>query len=90
MRKSVAGGFSAVFIATLLGMLPVAARPQSDAAGTIPVTTVVTALGSKFTAPPAVSKADVTLREGNRPQRHYGMDSGAGRSSRSSTSDRDR
>ena len=46
-------------------MLPAAARPQSDTAGTIPVTTVVTALGSKFTAPPAVSKADVTLREGN-------------------------
>ena len=65
MRKSVAGGFSAVFIAMLLGMFPVEARPQSDTAGTIPVTTVVTALGSKFTAPPAVSKADVTLREGN-------------------------
>jgi hypothetical protein len=42
-----------------------AAQPQSDAAGTIPVTTVVTALGSKFTAPPAVSKDDVTLREGS-------------------------
>ena len=65
MRKSVVGGFSAVFIAMLLGMLPVEARPQSDAAGTIPVTTVVTALGSKFTAPPAVSKDDVTLREGS-------------------------
>ncbi len=65
MRKSVGGGFSAVFIAMLLGILPVEARPQSDAAGTIPVTTVVTALGSKFTAPPAVSKDDVTLREGS-------------------------
>jgi hypothetical protein len=65
MRKFVAGGFSAVFIAILLGMLPLAARPQSDTAGTIPVTTVVTALGSKFTAPPAVSKDDVTLREGS-------------------------
>ena len=65
MRKFVAGGFSAVFIAILLGMLPLAARPQSDTAGTIPVTTVVTALGSKFTAPPAVSKDDVSLREGS-------------------------
>lgn len=65
MRKFVGCGFSAVFIAVLLGALPAAAQPQSDAAGTIPVTTVVTALGSKFTAPPAVSKDDVSLREGS-------------------------
>jgi hypothetical protein len=65
MRKFVGSGLSAVFIAVLLGTLPAAARPQSDAAGTIPVTTVVTALGSKFSAPPAVSKSDVTLREGS-------------------------
>jgi hypothetical protein len=65
MRKFVGSGLSAVFIAVLLGALPAAARPQSGAAGTIPVTTVVTALGSKFSAPPAVSKADVTLREGS-------------------------
>jgi hypothetical protein len=63
MCKFVGSGLSAVFIAVLLGTLPAAARPQSDAAGTIPVTTVVTALGSKFSAPPAVSKDDVTLRE---------------------------
>jgi hypothetical protein len=65
MRKFVGSGLSAVFMAVLLGTLPAAARPQSDAAGTIPVTTVVTALGSKFSAPPAVSKDDVTLREGS-------------------------
>lgn len=65
MRKFVGSGLSAVLIAVVLGALPAAAQPQSDAAGTIPVTTVVTALGSKFTAPPAVSKDDVTLREGS-------------------------
>lgn len=63
MRKFLAGGFSAVFSAVLLGLIPVQAQPQSDTAGTIPITTVVTALGSKFTAPPAISKDDVTLRE---------------------------
>ena len=64
MRKVLAGGFSAIFLVVLLGAIPVQARPQSEAAGTIPVTTVVTALGSKFTAPPAISKDDVTIREG--------------------------
>ena len=64
MRKFLAGGFSAIFLVVLLGVIPVQARPQSEAAGTIPVTTVVTALGSKFTAPPAISKDDVTIREG--------------------------
>jgi hypothetical protein len=65
MRKFVGSGLSAVLIVVLLATLPMAARPQSDTAGTIPVTTVVTALGSKFSAPPAVSKDDVTLREGS-------------------------
>ena len=65
MRKFVGSGLSAVLIVVLLATLPMAAQPQSDAAGTIPVTTVVTALGSKFSAPPAVSKDDVTLREGS-------------------------
>ena len=64
MRKFLAGGFSAIFLVVLLSVIPVQARPQSEAAGTIPVTTVVTALGSKFTAPPAISKDDVTIREG--------------------------
>jgi hypothetical protein len=65
MRKFVGSGLSAVLIVVLLATVPMAARPQSDTAGTIPVTTVVTALGSKFSAPPAVSKDDVTLREGS-------------------------
>ena len=64
MRKVLDGGFSVIFLVVLLSVIPVQARPQSEAAGTIPVTTVVTALGSKFTAPPAVSKDDVTIREG--------------------------
>jgi hypothetical protein len=64
MRKFLAGGFSAVFPVVLLAVIPVQAQPQTDTADTIPITTVVTALGSKFTAPPAISKDDVTLREG--------------------------
>ena len=79
MRKFVGSGLSAIFIAVLLGTLPAAARPQSGAAGTIPVTTVVTALGSKFSAPPAVSKADATLREGSTHRDVTRLDSGAGR-----------
>jgi len=55
---------SAIFLVVLLEVIPAQARPQSEAPGTIPVTTVVTALGSKFTAPPAISKDDVTIREG--------------------------
>ena len=62
MRKSLAGEFLAVFSVVLLCVVPGTARAQSDAGGTIPVTTVVTALGSKFAAPPALSKDDVTLR----------------------------
>lgn len=65
MRKFSGSGLSAVLVAVLLGALPAAGRPQSGAGGTVPVTTVVTALGSKFSAPPAVSKDDVTLREGS-------------------------
>ncbi len=64
MRKFVGSGLSTVFMAVLLVTLPAAARPQSDAAGTIPVTTVVTALGSKFSAPPAVSKATSRFAKG--------------------------
>ena len=64
MRKLLAGGVSSIFLMVLLEVVPVQARPQSEAAGTVPVTTVVTALGSKFTAPPAIGKQDITVHEG--------------------------
>jgi hypothetical protein len=64
MRKLSDCGLSAVFIAVLIAALPLQARPQSDTSGTVPITTVVTAVGSKFTAPPAVSKDDISVREG--------------------------
>ena len=34
---------------------------QAASSGTVPVTTVVTALGPKYTAPPAISQSDVTV-----------------------------
>jgi hypothetical protein len=68
MRRFFGGIFSAVFMVALFATLPVQARPQSESSGTIPITTVVTALGNKFTAPPAVSKADITVREGKVPR----------------------
>jgi hypothetical protein len=64
MRRFLPGGSSAVFLVGLLAVVPVQSLSQTDTTGTIPITTVVTALGSKFTAPPAISKDDVTLREG--------------------------
>jgi len=63
MQKSFAAVACVLVVAIVMSAPAVAAKPQSEA-GTIPVTTVVTALGSKFTAPPAISKDDVTLREG--------------------------
>ena len=33
MRKFLAGGVSAIFLLVLLGVIPVQARPQSEAAG---------------------------------------------------------
>jgi hypothetical protein len=64
MRKFMFGGLSTALVAILIAALPAQARPQADAAGTVPVTTIVTAVGSKFSAPPALSKSDVTVREG--------------------------
>ena len=49
------------FIAAAL--LAVAAIPQTQAPATTTVTTVVTVLGPKFTAPPAISKDDISVYE---------------------------
>lgn len=64
MRKFLACGLSAIFSAALIAALPTQAKPQADSGGTVPVTTVVTVLGKNFAAPPALSKDDVTVREG--------------------------
>src|SRR5271156_598012 len=58
--------FLAVFLilAALLGSaLPVFAKPQAGSSS-VPVTTVVTVLGPKYTPPPAISKDDVNVYEG--------------------------
>src|SRR5215469_15301219 len=44
-----------IFLATL------PARAQKAPAGSVPITTVVTALGPKYTAPPALSQSDITV-----------------------------
>jgi len=41
-----------------------AGAQQPDASSAVPATTVVTVLGPKFTPPPAVSKDDILVREG--------------------------
>jgi hypothetical protein len=59
---------STVILATVLALvaLPAAAQKAAESSGTVPVTTVVTVLGDKFTAPPAVSKSDVTAYQQNK------------------------
>ena len=52
MRKSVYVVASVLVVAALLA---VAGAPQAQAPATASVTTVVTVLGPKFTAPPAIS-----------------------------------
>ena len=47
-------------ISILLPTLSAQAQKES-AAGTVPVTTVVTALGPKFTPPPAIGQADISV-----------------------------
>ena len=42
-------------------LAPLASRAQE---GTVPVTTVITVLGPKFTAPPQYSKDDIAVTEG--------------------------
>jgi VWFA-related protein len=59
-----------IFIWLVLGAIslaafPAGARPQADSTGGVRVSTVVTVLGPKFTPPPAISKDDITVHEGN-------------------------
>jgi hypothetical protein len=61
MRKSIYGVASVLVVAAFLA---VAGTPQAQAPATASVTTVVTVLGPKFTAPPALSKDDIGVYEG--------------------------
>ncbi|MGA8145096.1 MAG: hypothetical protein WB987_14510 [Candidatus Acidiferrales bacterium] len=64
MRKSFEHRLTALLLGVLVAAFTTQARPQSAPAGTVPITTVVTALGKNFTPPPALSKDDVSVREG--------------------------
>jgi hypothetical protein len=61
MRKSV---YIVACILVVAAFLAVAGAPQAQAPATASVTTVVTVLGPKFTAPPAISKDDISVYEG--------------------------
>jgi len=57
--------FWLVLAAIPLAAIPAGARQQPDTSGTVPVSTVVTVLGPKFTPPPAVSRDDINVSEGD-------------------------
>jgi hypothetical protein len=57
VRKILARGFIFAFAAIFF-------EPISSQAQTVPITTVVTVLGPKYTPPPAISKDDLTVYEG--------------------------
>jgi len=61
MRKSV---YIVACVLVVAAFLAVAGAPQAQAPATASVTTVVTVLGPKFTAPPAISKDDISVYEG--------------------------
>lgn len=53
-----------VMTAILLAVSSTGAQQQPDSSNAVPVSTVVTVLGPKFTPPPAISKDDILLHEG--------------------------
>ena len=60
-------GILLLAISILLPTLSARAQKESGA-GTVPITTVVTALGPKYTAPPAISQSDVSVYSGKDKQ----------------------
>jgi hypothetical protein len=52
-----------VFVAIFLVTISSGARQQADSSNGVPVSTVVTVLGPKYTPPPAISKDDILVRE---------------------------
>jgi hypothetical protein len=63
-RKSYGFKWPLLMGAVLLAGISSSAQQQADSSSAVPVTTVVTVLGPKFTPPPAVSKDDILVREG--------------------------
>jgi hypothetical protein len=57
--------FPIVLGAILLAVISSGAQQQPDTSSGVQVTTVVTVLGPKFTPPPAMSKDDIVVREGD-------------------------
>ncbi len=59
-----------ILLAAISIFLPtVSAQAQKESgAGTVPITTVVTALGPKYTAPPAISQSDISVYSGKDKQ----------------------
>jgi VWFA-related protein len=58
-----------LFLAVSIFSPTFSARAQKQASsGTVPITTVVTALGPKYTAPPAISQSDVSVYAGKDKQ----------------------
>jgi len=58
--------FLALAISVFFGA--VSSHAQNQSAGTAPITTVVTALGPKYTAPPPISQSDVSVYSGKDKQ----------------------
>src|ERR1700741_2284995 len=59
--------FLALVVSILLATLSARAQSQTSS-GTVPITTVVTALGPKYTPPPAISQSDVSVYSGKDKQ----------------------
>lgn len=57
--------FPVVLGVILLAAISSSAQQQPDSSSGVPVSTVVTVLGPKFTAPPAIGKDDIVVREGD-------------------------
>jgi hypothetical protein len=53
-----------VLAVLMISVLPAHAQGQAASSSNVPVTTYVTVLGPKYTAPPALSKSDVNVDEG--------------------------
>jgi hypothetical protein len=64
LKSSAKFGFFFLTIAISLATLSAPASAQEASSATVPVTTVVTVLGPKYTPPPAISKDDVAVYEG--------------------------
>ena len=64
LRKSYGFTWPLLLGAVLLAGISTSAQQPAVSSSEVPVTTVVTVLGPKFTPPPAISKDDILVREG--------------------------